>query len=164
MPPSQPASDAAELLVFELAGVRCGLGLDTVREVLAAVLITPLPAAPPVVEGIIDVRGEIAPVYDLRLRFGLPSRPLHPDERLVVAWTGERLVALRCDVAERIERVPASRIDTAEAVTRGARTLAGVARLPDGLALIHDLAAFLDDAERDALDDALAHFHHDDAP
>lgn len=147
--------EATELLVFELAGLRLALELHCVREVFAAVLITPLPGAPPVVEGIIDVRGQVVPVYGIRQRFGLPAAALHPDQRIVTAWTGERLVALRCDRVDWIETAPPDRISTAEPLLQAERRIAGVARLPGGLTLIQDLAAFLDDAERTALEQAM---------
>lgn len=158
----QSATHTIELLVFELAGVRFGIGLDAAREVLRAVLITPLPGAPSVVEGIIDIRGTVVPVYDLRSRFGLPARRLHPDDRLVTAWTGDRLVALRCDRTEWITSAPASAVDSSDAVTGGERRIVGTARLADGMVLITDLATFLDGAERDALARALAATRPDD--
>jgi purine-binding chemotaxis protein CheW len=149
-------TEAADLLILELDGARYGVELDGVREVLRAVLVTPLPGAPPVIEGIIDVRGDIVPVYDLRARFGMPPRPLHPDHRLVLAWTGERLVALRCDRSEEIERMAAGQLTRASSLPEADGRIAGAARLRDGLVLIHDVAAFLDEAERVTLDAALS--------
>ncbi|HSJ06471.1 MAG TPA: chemotaxis protein CheW [Longimicrobiales bacterium] len=151
---AEPA--AVDLLAFEVGGARFGIELTAVREVVRAVFITPLPGAPPTVEGIIDVRGTVVPVYDLRTRFGLPIQPLHPDHRLVTAWTGDRLVALHCERTEWLVSVPASAMERTGAVSLGDRRLAGVAKLPDGIILITDLPAFLDDAERTALDAALA--------
>jgi purine-binding chemotaxis protein CheW len=142
-----------ELLVFQLGDLRLALELTVVREVARAVEILPLPGAPPIVEGIIDVRGEIVPVYDVRQRFGLAPAGLHPDQRLVIAWTGERLVALRCDSTEWIEAVVG--VADAEPLLRGRALIEGVGRLPDGLVLIQDLPAFLDAAEQEALDAAL---------
>lgn len=150
-----PAEDL-ELLVFEVAGVRYALELPSVREVVRAVLISPLPEAPAVIEGIVDIRGELVPVYDLRMRFGLPPRALHPDERLVIAWTGSRLVSFRCERTEWVEHVPRSRIDERDAVPGAGRHIAGVARLADGLVLIQNLAEFLEAAEAESLDVALS--------
>jgi purine-binding chemotaxis protein CheW len=148
--------EALDLLVFELAGARYALELSCVREVVRAVFITPLPGAPAVVEGIVDVRGEVVPVYDLRLRFGLPPRPLHPDEELVTAWTGDRRVGIRCERADWLGRVEASRVrDPAGFRVRNSR-VSGVVQLEDGLVLIHDLSAFLEQGESEALDRALA--------
>jgi purine-binding chemotaxis protein CheW len=153
---TETAEGGLDLLVFELGELRLALDLTVVREVALAVAITPLPEAPAVVEGIIDVRGDVVPVYDVRRRFGLPDSPLHPDQRLVIAWTGERLVALRCDSTGRIETVAPADVDTSSPLIQGRRRIAGVARLPDGLALIQDLARFLEDAEHAALEDALS--------
>jgi purine-binding chemotaxis protein CheW len=153
---SAAPSSAVELLVFELGGVRHGLELATVREVVRAVLVTPLPDAPAVVEGVISARGEVVPVYDLRLRFGMSVRPLHPDERMVLAWTGDRLVAFRCDHADETVSVSHEAVADATMVRHAGRTISGIGRLRDGILLIHDLTAFLDDAERLTLAEALA--------
>jgi purine-binding chemotaxis protein CheW len=156
MQAEQRPDDALDLLVFELAGVRFGVEMRCVREVVRAVLVTPLPGAPAAVEGVIDVRGEVVAVYDLRLRFGLPPRPLHPAEHLVIAWTGERLAAMRCERAEWIEQIPSSAVERSVPVDLSGGRVEGVARMDDGLVLIHDLRTFLDDAEALALADALA--------
>jgi purine-binding chemotaxis protein CheW len=147
-------ADRIELLVFELGAARYALAIETVREVVSAVFITPLPSAPPVVEGIIDVRGATVPVYDLRARFGLPPVPLDPAERMIIAWTGERQVAFRCDTTEWIASV--ATVEKPDRLTRSGGHVAGIARLTDGIVLIHDLPRFLDDAERRALDTALS--------
>lgn len=152
----QDPAEVIDLLVFELAEAKHALPLECVREVARAVLITPVPDAPPVVEGVVDIRGEIVPVYDLRLRFGLPPRPLSPDEWLVAAWTGDRVIAFRAMKADQIIPVGRDAISERARVPGGSRHLAGVAQLEDGLVLIDDLAGFLDDAEREQLDEALA--------
>lgn len=145
-----------QLLVFELAAVRYAVGLERVREVARAAFVTPLPEAPDVVEGVVDVRGRLTPVFDLRLRFGLPLKPLHPDDVLVVVDAGEGLAALRCDRADRVLTVAADAVASSPPLLHASAAVAGVARLPDGLALIHDPAAFLTEAERITLDAALA--------
>jgi purine-binding chemotaxis protein CheW len=152
----QVSDEHLELLVFELAGIRYALELRCVREVLPAVLISPLPEAPAVIEGLIDVRGQLVPVYDLRLRFGLPARRLDPGERLVLAWTGSRVVSFRCERTEWVEHVPRSRIEAPDAVRGASRHIAGVARLADGVVLIQDLDEFLHEAESAELDAALS--------
>lgn len=151
-----PTGDALDLLVFELAGARYALELACVREVLRAVFITPLPDAPPVVEGVVDIRGEIVPVYDLRARFDLPARALTPDEVLIAAWTGERRVAIRAETVEWMAQVPVTAVSDPSGFRLGSRRIKGVLQLEDGLVLIQDLAAFLDQAEADSLGRALA--------
>lgn len=149
-----------DLLVFELEGHRFGLRLADVEEVVRAVLPVPLPRAPSIVEGLIDVRGVLVAVLDVRGRFGLPSRALAPDQHLVLAraWDahgGERRVALRVDRVADLVRVEDVDPGELERAGPGSPHVAGVARLPDGLLLIHALSRFLSEAEADALDRAL---------
>ncbi|HLS32575.1 MAG TPA: chemotaxis protein CheW, partial [Brevibacterium sp.] len=112
--------------------------------------------APGIVEGAIDVRGRVVPVLDLRARFGLSAAELSPDEHMILARAGGRLVAIRADRATRVEWVDGERVEEPARITQRLRHFAGVAALPDGLILIHDLETFLSQAEAEALDEALA--------
>ena len=144
-----------EVLVFEVAGGRWALDVRAVREVARAVAVARLPRAPAVVTGVVDVRGELAAVLDLRARLGLPPRDVDPSEMFVIARAGERTVAVRADAVEGLARVPAELLaDTGDTVPSA--PYAGAARLPDGLVLVHDPAAFLSEAESATLDGALA--------
>ena len=143
------------LLLFTLDTHRFALPLAQVRETVRAVAITPLAGAPGVVEGVIDVRGTVTPVLDLRARFGLPPRPVSPDDHLVLAMAGDRPVALRVDRATDVATVSDEAITAAAPDDPATRHLAGVARLADGLVLIGDLAAFLSQGERAAMERAL---------
>jgi purine-binding chemotaxis protein CheW len=143
-----------DLVVFEIGGVRYALPAPAVREVVRAVTIVPLPDAPPIVEGLINVRGVLVPVLDVRTRFRIPANAGAVSDHLILAWAGTRLVALRVDRAVEVAAVDARDIENAKAVVPDANYVVGVAKLPDGLVLIHDLCTFLDDAERAALDTA----------
>ena len=102
-----------EVLRFDLGELRCAVPLTHVREVQRAVAVTPLPGAPPIIEGVIDVRGEIVPVVDVGTRLGLPPRPLRAAQSLVLVWTGERQVAVRVDGVHWLEPLEAD--DVADA-------------------------------------------------
>jgi purine-binding chemotaxis protein CheW len=144
-----------DVLVFEVAGQRYGLFAREVREVLRAAAITSLPEAPAVVEGILNVRGAVLPVYDLRARFGLPARALDPDEHFIVADAGARRVVVRVDRTLELAAVPEDGWQETPFTLPGGAGAAGVAALEEGLVLIHDLAAFLTEAEAASLDAAL---------
>lgn len=145
-----------DILVFEIGGQRYGLPVEDVRELLRAVTVTPLPHAPAVVEGVVNVRGTLVPVLDVRRRFRLPARaPAHTDLLLLAVAAG-RQVALRVDRAVELASLDAGAIDQAEAVLPGVEYLAQVAKCPDGLVLIHDLETFLSASEAAALAAALA--------
>src|SRR3954464_11389595 len=79
------AGAAIRLLTFELDGQRGALLASDVVEVQRAVTLTRLPRSHPMVEGVIDLRGRLVPVLDIRTRLGLPARPLSVSDHLVVA-------------------------------------------------------------------------------
>jgi purine-binding chemotaxis protein CheW len=144
-----------DVLVFEIGGVRYALPTSDVSELARAVTIVPLPKAPPIVEGIINVHGRVVPVLDIRTRFRLPLRPVSHTDHLIVAHVASRLVALRADRALDLAHIDPNDIEEAHTCAAGAEYISGVAKLPDGLVLIHDLRTFLEDAEAAALDKAL---------
>jgi purine-binding chemotaxis protein CheW len=141
-----------EILVFTLGAARYALWSTDVRELIRAVAIVPLPRAPRIVEGVINLRGQIVPVLDLRARLGLVPKPLEPTDHFIVVSAGERLVAVRADRALSLVTVGTGSLDELQA----APFLAGAARLPDGLVLIHDLRTFLAAGETTELDGALS--------
>jgi purine-binding chemotaxis protein CheW len=150
-----PGGPTHEVLVFELGGQKYGLPTLDVHELVRAVTITPLPNAPAFVEGVVDVRGRILPVLDIRARFRLPAKPLDPDDHFIVASAGPRGVILRVDRATHLALVDEASVRAAQALGSSATYVAGVARLDGGLVLIHDLTTFLSAAEDASLEAAL---------
>jgi purine-binding chemotaxis protein CheW len=146
---------ASRIAVFELAGYRYGVAEAATRGFLRVPSIVPLPEAPLIVEGVVNIRGTVVPVLDIRKRFRLPAKPPHPADHLVLAQAGSRLVALRVDRVLGIEDVDPKDIADAAALTQGAQYVAGVAKLPEGLVVIHDLSTFLAEAEGRDFDAAL---------
>ncbi len=147
---------ALDVLVFAIERVRYGIAVADVVEVVRAVAVTPLAGAPAVIEGIIDHRGHIVPVFDTRLRFGHAPRAERLEDRFVIVRAGERHAALRADEADALARMDRASIEDPAAQVPGVEQIAGVARLADGLLLIHDPERFLSAAERDTLERALA--------
>jgi purine-binding chemotaxis protein CheW len=152
----EPASAAAlETLVFEVSDGRFAIPRCDVIEVVRAVAIRTLPAAPAIVLGIIDLRGEIVPVLDVRVRFGSPAKPLELSDQFIIARAGPRRVALHVDIALGLETLTVLAIEDAANLPSALQHIAGVAATAEGLVLIHDLRAFLTQAEAQALDLAL---------
>jgi purine-binding chemotaxis protein CheW len=146
---------AREVLVFEVEGQRYGLPSADVRELVRAVTITPLPNAPAAIEGVVNVRGQVLPVLDIRARFRLPAKPLDPSDHFIVASAGPRGVILRVDRATHLALIDDASVQPPQTLGPSATYLAGVAKLDDGLMLIHDLKTFLSAAETTSLDEAL---------
>jgi purine-binding chemotaxis protein CheW len=147
-----------DTLLFELEGQRYGLPAERVREIVRMVAINALPGAPDAVEGVVNVRGEIVPVYDLRSRFGLPARPVDPSEHLVLLVSSGRSAAIRVDAAESLETIEDGAFTPLTALPESAQTrhVAGVAATADGVLVIRDLDAFLSPSEASALENALS--------
>lgn len=150
------AGETLALVPFTLDDRRCALRLDVVVRVEQAVRITPLPDAPPVVLGLVDWHGTLVPVVDLRVRFGMPSRPERAEDHLVVARTSRRLLAVLADAVEPVVEVDAAGLLPLDDMIPGATAVAGVARLADGLVVVHDLDTALSLDDETALDQALA--------
>lgn len=144
-----------DVLLFELADGRYGLWLSCVREVTRAVRPLSLPGAPAVVLGVIQLHGEVVPVFDVRSRFGKPSRDAIPSDHLIIAKVRKRLVALAVDRVAGITDIPEAQLDDGRHLPRDLPRVAGLASLQSGLVLIHELGAFLSQAEEAQLDVAL---------
>ena len=147
------------LVLFLLDGQHYALYLPAVERVVRAVEITPLPKAPGIVLGIINARGRIIPVIDVRQRCHLPARDIKPDDRFIVASTSRRVVALVVDAVAGVRELTDRQIVSVKQSLPFAEYLKGVARLEDGLALIYDLDQFLSLDEENVLDAALAGGH-----
>lgn len=144
------------MLTFTLDGESCGLPVEHVREVVRAALPGRLPKAPPIVEGVLNVRGELVPLVDLRGRFGFARRPLAPDDHVVIARVLDRAIAFGVDQVQGVIEAPTEDASSAGEIAAGIEHVAGVLRLPDGLLVIYDLRAFLSADELLGLGRALA--------
>ncbi len=149
-----PAGEIA-VVILEVASRRFGLPAEDVVRVLRVVAITPLPRAPEIVVGVVDLAGEILPVVDLRRRLGLETRPVRLSDVLVAARTGRRTVALLVDAAPDVVTTPPPATGDGPALP-GDGLIAGAVTLPDGLVLVQDLGLLLSLDDEAALDTALA--------
>lgn len=148
---------SSEYLVFLVEGKRCALPLGVVQRVVRSAEITPLPSAPGVVLGMLDIEGAVLPVLSLRHRFGLRERQIRITDHFLIAHTEKRALVLVIDEAQGVIAIPAHRITQASGVVPGLHGhLQGVASFEDGLVLIHDLEAFLSLQEAAALDAAMS--------
>ena len=144
-----------KLLVFALEGRKYALSLSAVERVIRSVEVTPLPKAPEVVSGIINVQGAIAPVFNLRKRFGLTEKGINAGDQMIIAKTARRIVALGVDGVEGVIEQPQGEIISAEKIHPEMEYVEGVIKLEGGMALIHDLGRFLSLDEKKALGSAL---------
>lgn len=148
-------STTTHLIIGLLDTQRYALRLAVVERIVRAVAVTPLPRAPEIVHGVVDVEGVVMPVVNLRKRLGLPEKSITPEDRFIVARTQRRPVILVLDTVQAIVELPTEQIMTADQILPQARYLVGVVKFPDGMIFIHDLDQFLSLEEEHALSQAL---------
>jgi len=144
------------VVVLALANQRYAVPVAHVREIVRAVAVAPLPGAPDVVEGIVNLRGRLVPVMDTRRRFGVPLRPTELSDFLVIADAGTRDVALHVDQVIGVHQIGEDQVVPAEQLVQRSAFIGGLAALADGTLLIHDPSEFLQESESAALEAALA--------
>lgn len=109
-----------QLVTFELFGEIFALPILDVREIIRPTAITPVPQAPNFVEGVINLRGQIIPVVDLRKRFGIAAETSTDDTRIIVVELGSGIViGLIVDAVREVERIPTDTITAPPALVAG---------------------------------------------
>jgi purine-binding chemotaxis protein CheW len=143
-------------LVFSLDDQRYSLHLPAVESVARMVYITPLPGAPEIVLGVVNLRGKVVPIVNIRQRFNLPKREILLTDWLIFAHATKRLVGLAVDsVMEIVEGLEHCMVPTDEFFP-SIKYLDGVIKFQDGLILIQNLGKFLSLEEEKSLDVALS--------
>jgi purine-binding chemotaxis protein CheW len=136
-------------------GQSYALPLAAVERVLRMVEVTPLPGTPDVVEGVINIQGEVVPVVSIRRRLGLTHRPLEISDSLVVAHARNRRLAVIAEsVLGVVERSTDDVVSTSD-IARGTRYIEGLLKTGDDLVLIQDLDRFFSFEEESSLEQAM---------
>jgi purine-binding chemotaxis protein CheW len=154
--PSREAREAAEatehLATFVLDREEYGVDVKQVQEIRRVGEITAVPRAPEYVRGVINLRGRILPVLDLKRKLGLGDVALDRTARIVVVRTAGRMLGLLVDGASQVLKVPVSRVEPPpeEVVERGGDYIRAVAKLDDRLIILIDLARVLAQELREA--------------
>ncbi len=149
-------SDTNQLLIFTLDDYKYAVSLSSVEKVVRLVEVTPLPKAPEIVAGVINLQGRVIPVLDVRARFGLPKRTMRLGDQLVIARTSSRAVAIVVDEACGVVECPAHGAVSAKEIVPGMEYVTGVVKLPDGMLFIHNLDEFLSLEEEETLEAAIS--------
>jgi purine-binding chemotaxis protein CheW len=147
---SNTTNDAEPFVLFELAGTTYGVRSRFVQQMEMIEHITPVPNAPPAVEGVVLARGQVIPALSLRARFGFEKIPYDLRARLVVVSSGGRTIGLIADTAREFVRIPAGTIEPPpEAITGlSGKYLEGIATLGGRMILILNLEEVIDIGEQ----------------
>jgi purine-binding chemotaxis protein CheW len=143
-----PAGTLLEMLEFRLASERYAVETRHVQEVQPLRDLTPLPGTPPFVPGIVNVRGRIIPVFDLRKLFDLPEQGLTDLHRIVLIHGNGMELGLLADVIVGVHNVRADSLQPALPTLTGIRAdyLKGIGKgIGEGPLVVLDMDRILSD-------------------
>jgi len=156
--------EIAQIVTFHVGQEEFGLDIGAITEAIRPLPITPLPRMPQFVEGVINLRGIIIPVVDLRKRFGLTEIRNNPRKMRMIIIRGalhgtggpQKLLALVVDSVREVLHIPLRQIEPAPAAATGEQAgfIGGVAKAMDRLIIIIDITKILSGEERTALAEA----------
>lgn len=151
-----------KFVVFQLAGESYGVNILQVREIIRMQEITEIPQTLDYIKGVINLRGRITPVIDLRKRFGLPAAEYTSSTRIVVVQMMDQLIGIIVDAVTEVLPVPADAIEPPSRIITGvdSKYIKGIAKLlerrqsrsmEDRLIIVLDLDNVLNTKGKEAL-------------
>ena len=145
-------NDSQTLVLFRLGEQRYALSLGAVERVIRAVAVTPVPEAPAYVLGLINMAGQLLPVFSLRRCLGLPEQPVRPENQFVIARTARLTVAIVVDEVQTMSALSVRQtVTVAEALPEGEYRVEGLMKLDGDIVLIYDLDKLISQADQERL-------------
>ena len=134
-----------QLVTFNLGSEEFALDILLVQEINRRVEITKVPKTPEFVEGVINLRGKIVPVLDLRKRFGLVGHEFTAQSRIIVVNIDNRVLGLLVDSVSEVLQIPAHTIEPPPPLVAGidAAYIKGIGKFEDRLLILLDLGKVL---------------------
>jgi len=159
------AEESMQLVTFQVGAEEFGLDIRSIAEVVRPLRITSLPRMPEFIEGVVNLRGAIIPVVDLRKRFGVQGDSGSAKKvRMLITRgavrgpgsTGGDLLGLVVDGVREVLHIPRQQIDPTPAAARGLQAdfIGGVGKVGDRLVILVDITKILSRLEREALAEA----------
>jgi len=138
-----------QLVVFNLGDEEFGASIDQIREIIRTRVITPIPNSPDFIDGLTNVRGEIAVVIDLKERFFLRKKKETKEKHIIMTEQDKNLFGLKVDEVTEVLRIPETEIKVAPELITKVDTdyLRGVLTLEDRMIIMLDLKRVLSEDE-----------------
>ncbi len=146
--------DMLQLVSFKLGDEEFGVDIMQVQEIIRMQNITSVPNAPDFVEGVINLRGRVIPIIDLRKRFGLEQKDHDKSTRIIVVKVDEITVGLVVDEVSEVLRIPKETVEPPPPIVAGVESeyISGVGKLEDRLLILLDLSKTLSKEEKASLE------------
>lgn len=134
-----------QLVTFSIGEEEFGVDILKVQEIIRTMEITKVPRAPAFVEGVINLRGKVIPIIDLRRRFNLAPKAHDKNTRIIDCVINNILVGFVVDAVAEVLRIPASTVEPPPPVVAGIGSdyISGVGQLKDRLLIMLDLDKLL---------------------
>ena len=147
------SDELLQLVSFNIGSEEFGVDILKVQEINRMVDITRVPQAPHYVEGVINLRGRVIPIIDLRKRFSLETREYDKNTRIVVVDIVGHITGVVVDAVSEVLRLQAGTIEPAPEIVTGISSeyIKGVAMLEDRLLILLDLSKVIDVGEMASL-------------
>ena len=147
------SDDIIQLVSFNIGDEEFGVDILKVQEIIRLVEITRVPNAPSFVEGVINLRGKVIPVIDLRKRLGMPSITASSESRIVVVELESRIIGFLVDCVNEVLRISSSITEPPPAIIAGidADYITAIGKLEDRILILLDLERILDTNEKENL-------------
>ncbi|MCL1915757.1 MAG: chemotaxis protein CheW [Desulfovibrionaceae bacterium] len=142
-----------QLVTFSIGEEEFGVDILKVQEIIRTMEITKVPRAQDFVEGVINLRGKVIPIIDLRRRFGLSSKAHDKHTRIIVIEISNMIVGFVVDSVSEVLRIPSSTVEPPPPVVAGVESeyISGVGKLHDRLLILLDLDKLLSSSDLEAL-------------
>ncbi|KNZ69814.1 CheW protein [Thermincola ferriacetica] len=139
-----------QLVVFKLGNEEYGVPITQVKEINRLTNTTKVPKSPEFVEGIINLRGQIIPIIDLKKRFDLELTEYTGEARIIVIQVAHHTFGVKVDAVSEVLRISTDTIENAPDIVSGidARYITGVAKVGERLLILLDLDKLLTDEEK----------------
>ena len=141
-----------QLVSFRLGAEEFGIDILRVQEINRMVEITKVPQAPHYCEGVINLRGKVIPVIDLRKKFDMDVQEWNKNTRIIVCDVDGNVLGMIVDAVEEVLRIPSSTIEPAPriAMSVNADYISGVAKLDERLLIFLDISRIACDINQSA--------------
>lgn len=153
------ANETLKTLLFTIDGLMYAIQLAAVQRVIHAVSVRPLPKSPQIISGIINVHGKIIAVFDFRQILGLKQKKLDVNDRLIIADTGSRIIAIPVETVAGITEISPEDISDPDKILHYGEQLKGLIKLEGGIVLIYNIEKFINAKEEIELNNALHSFN-----
>ncbi|AFH50261.1 Chemotaxis signal transduction protein [Ignavibacterium album JCM 16511] len=146
-------TEILQLVSFIIGNEEYAVNIFYVKEINRLSHITKVPNAPEFIEGVINLRGRIIPVIDLRIKIGLPKKGFDKDSRIIVIEDEDLLVGFLVDAVKEVIRIPKNIIEEPPEIVTSSKTdfISSVGKLEDRLLILIDLKKILSKNEQNKL-------------